>query len=180
MVLGQTALQTASSRNRQKTCLILSAGSTVASAPAKRINVDDAMATYLSTVAATWAHKTWLAYNLILNEFRKTCTKEYLDQIDKSDLTAFVVALKKAGQDDRTVANRLAGVVTFLRTHGIANVTPRHKYTEKKVRHTPSKNCVLSMPLRRTKSCRFGNSFLAQDFGGTKSLMPATPTLTSK
>jgi len=67
------------------------------------------MATYLSTVAATRAHKTWLAYNLILNEFRKSCTKEYLDQIDKIDLTAFVVALKKDGQDDRTVANRLAG-----------------------------------------------------------------------
>ena len=30
---------------------------------------------YLSTVAATRAHKTWLAYNLILNEFRKSCTK---------------------------------------------------------------------------------------------------------
>ena len=89
---------------------------------------------YLSTVAATRAHKTWLAYNLILNEFRKSCTKEYLDQIDKSDLTAFVVALKKHGQDDRTVANRLAGVVTFLRAHGVVTITLRHKYTEKKVK----------------------------------------------
>lgn len=71
---------------------------------------------------------------MILNEFRKSCTKEYLDQIDKSDLTAFVVAQKKAGQDDRTVANRLAGVVTFLRAHGLTNVTLRHKYTEKKVK----------------------------------------------
>jgi hypothetical protein len=53
------------------------------------------MGTYLSTVAATRAHKTWLAYNLILNEFRKSCTKEYLDQIEKSDLTAFVVALRR-------------------------------------------------------------------------------------
>jgi len=91
------------------------------------------MVTYLSTVDATRAHKTWLAYNLILNEFRKTCAKEYLGQIDKSDLTAFVVAQKKEGQDDRTVANRVAGVVTFLRAHGITNVTLRHKYTEKKV-----------------------------------------------
>jgi hypothetical protein len=72
--------------------------------------------------------------NLILNEFRKSCTKDYLDQIDKSDLTAFVVAQKKDGQDDRTVANRLAGVVTFLRAHGVVTVTLRHKYTEKKVK----------------------------------------------
>jgi len=117
-----------------KEAALLSALPAVASAPAKRINVNDAMATYLSTVDATRAHKTWLAYNLILNEFRKTCTKEYLDQIDKSDLTAFVVAQKKEGQDDRTVANRVAGVVTFLRAHGITNVTLRHKYTEKKVK----------------------------------------------
>jgi hypothetical protein len=53
------------------------------------------MATYLSTVDATRAHKTWLAYNLILNDFRKTRTKEHLDQIEKSDLTAFVVAQRK-------------------------------------------------------------------------------------
>jgi integrase/recombinase XerD len=55
-------------------------------------------------------------------------------KIDKGDLTAFVVAQKKAGQDDRTIANRVAGVVTFLRAHGITNVTLRHKYTEKKVK----------------------------------------------
>jgi hypothetical protein len=114
-----TNLTAALAARATKEAALLSAVSTVASAPAKRINGDDAMATYLTTVAATRAHKTWSAYNLILNEFHKTCTVEYLDQIDKSDLTAFVVAQKKAGQDDRTVANRLAGVVTFLRAHGI-------------------------------------------------------------
>ena len=73
--------------------------------PCKTDQRGPAMGTYLSTVAATRAHKTWLAYNLILNEFRKTCAKEYLEQIDKSELTALVVAQKKDGQDDRTVAN---------------------------------------------------------------------------
>ncbi|MGA2875728.1 MAG: hypothetical protein ABSE82_09340 [Nitrososphaerales archaeon] len=84
-----------------KEAALLSAVPAAASAPAKRVNVDDAMATYLSTIVATRAHKTWLAYNLILNEFRKTCAKENIDQIDKADLTAFVVAQKKGGQDDR-------------------------------------------------------------------------------
>jgi integrase/recombinase XerD len=132
--LDVTNLNAALAARATKEAALLSAVPSAASAPAKRINVDDAMAAYLSTVAATRAHKTWLAYNLILNEFRKTCTKEYLDQIDKSDLTAFVVAQKKDGQDDRTVANRVAGVVTFLRAHGVVTVTLRHKYTEKKVK----------------------------------------------
>ncbi|MCU1308381.1 MAG: integrase family protein [Acidobacteriaceae bacterium] len=104
------------------------------SRPAKRINVDDAISGYLRTVAATLAHKTWLAYSLALTEFRKACTKEWLDQIDRSDLTALVMAQKQDGQDDRTVANRVSGVVTFLRAHGNVTVTLRPKYTEKKVK----------------------------------------------
>jgi site-specific recombinase XerD len=88
--------------------------------------VDDAIGAYLTTVAAIRAHNTWLAYNLALSKFRKSCTKPYVDQIDKSDLTAFVVARKRGGQDDRTVSNRVGGVVTFLRAHGITG-TLRHK-----------------------------------------------------
>jgi len=132
--LDVTNLTAALAARATKEAALLSAVPTAASTATKRINVDDSMDSYLSTVAATRAHKTWLAYNLILNEFRKSCTKEYLDQIDKSDLTAFIVALKKEGQDDRTVANRVAGVVTFLRAHGVVSVTLRHKYTEKKVK----------------------------------------------
>ena len=117
-----------------KEAALLSEVPTAASSPAKRIKLDDAIATYLSTVAATLAHRTWLAYNLALKTFRESCAKERLDEIDKNDLTGFVVALKKDEQDDRTVANRVANVVTFLRAHGIVTVTLRHKYSEKKVK----------------------------------------------
>jgi len=117
-----------------KEAALLSEAPKAESPSAKRIKVEDAIATYLGTVAATRAHKTWLAYNLILNTFRDSCSKQHLDEIDKNDLTAFVVALKKDKQDDRTVANRVAGVVTFLRAHGIVTVTLRHSYTEKKVK----------------------------------------------
>ena len=65
------SLTSALAARATKEAALLSALPAVASAPAKRINVNDAMATYLSTVDATRAHKTWLAYNLILNEFRK-------------------------------------------------------------------------------------------------------------
>jgi hypothetical protein len=46
----------------------------VALPSAKRIRLEDAIANYLGTVAATRAHKTWLAYNLILNTFRESCS----------------------------------------------------------------------------------------------------------
>jgi hypothetical protein len=132
--LHVTDLNAALAARATKEAALLVEAPTVASASGKRINVDDAIATYLTTVSATRSHKTWLAYNLMLNEFRQSCSKGYVDQIDKGDLTGFVVAQKKAGQDDRTVANRIAGVVTFLRVHGIITVTLRHKYTEKSVK----------------------------------------------
>jgi hypothetical protein len=111
-------------RATREAALLMDAPNPV-STPAKRINVNDGIATYLTTVSAMRAHKTWLAYNLALNEFRKSCSKDHLDQIDKADLTAFVVAQKKAGQDDRTVSNRVGAVVTFLRANGIVTVTLR-------------------------------------------------------
>jgi hypothetical protein len=82
-----------------KEAALLSEAPKAASPSAKRIKLEDAIATYLGTVAATRAHKTWLAYNLMLNTFRDSCSKQHLDEIDKNDLTAFVVALKKAKQD---------------------------------------------------------------------------------
>jgi integrase/recombinase XerD len=132
--LHVTNLNAALAARATKEAELLSEAPKVISLPRNRILVDDAIATYLTTVAATRAHKTWLAYNLILNSFRESCLKARVDEIDKSDLTAFVVAQKRDGQDDRTVANRVAGVVTFLRANGVTTVTLRHKYVEKKVK----------------------------------------------
>jgi integrase/recombinase XerD len=132
--LAVANLNAALAARATKEAALLTDVAATAKASVKRVNVDDTITVYLNNVAATRAHKTWLAYTLMLNGFRKSCSKQYLDQIDKGDLTAFVVALKKEGQDDRTVANRVAGVVTFLRAHGIVTVTVRHKYTEKKVK----------------------------------------------
>jgi hypothetical protein len=75
--LDVTNLNAALAASATKEATLLSAVSTVASAPAKRINMDDAMATYLSTVAATRAHKTWSAYNLILGSNRGYCSFAY-------------------------------------------------------------------------------------------------------
>jgi len=117
-----------------KEAALLSATPSAAPTPAQRLTFEAASESYLDTIAATRAHKTWLAYTLMLKLFRQSCRKEFLDQIDKSDLSAFEVMQKKDKQDDRTVANRIAGVVTFLRFHEIKTITIRHVYTEKKVR----------------------------------------------
>jgi integrase/recombinase XerD len=128
-------LTTALAARAIKEAALLTEQPYAANASAKRVGIDDAIAAYLSTIAATKKHRTLLAYTLATSDFRKVCpAKEWLGQIDKSDLTAYVVALKNDGQDDHTIANRVGNVVTFLRAQGITNVTLRHKYTEKKVK----------------------------------------------
>jgi integrase len=77
--------------------------------------VDDEIATYLGN-AAKLASKTYKAYKCTLGLFRKSCSKQYVHQITKQDLQAFDTDLMKEGQDDRTRANYVGHVVTFLRT----------------------------------------------------------------
>jgi integrase/recombinase XerD len=128
-------LSTALAARALKEAALLAEQPSAADAPAKRVGIDDAIAIYLANTAATKKHRTLLAYSLATSDFRKVCaSKEWIDQIDKSDLIAQVVALKRDGQDDHTIANRVSNVVTFLRAQGITNLTLRHKYTERKVK----------------------------------------------
>jgi hypothetical protein len=64
-------------------------------APAKRVGIDDAITVYLSDTAATKKHRILLAYTLATCESRKSCNKQFLDEIAKQDLTDFVVFQKK-------------------------------------------------------------------------------------
>jgi integrase len=76
--------------------------------------VDDEIATYLVN-AAKLAPKTYKAYKYTLGLFRKSCSKQYVHQITKQDLQAFDTDLMKEGEDDRTRANYVGHIVTFLR-----------------------------------------------------------------
>jgi hypothetical protein len=116
-----------------KKAALLKAQSSPAKATVKRIAIDDAISVYLSNTAATKKHRTLLAYTLATGEFRKSCTKQFLDELTKQDLTDFVVAMKKQGLADRTIDNRLTDLGTFLHANNVA-LSLHQSYTEKKVR----------------------------------------------
>ena len=116
-----------------KEAAFLTEESSPAEAPPKRIDIDQAVSVYLSNTAATKKHRTLLAYTLASGEFRKSCTKQFLDELTKQDLTDFVVAMKKQGLADRTIDNRLTDLGTFLHANNVA-LSLHQSYTEKKVR----------------------------------------------
>jgi integrase/recombinase XerD len=93
----------------------------------------DAVERYTARVKAMKAKRTGETYSCALNGFLNSCSKAYLDEVRADDLENFQVRLRSQGQSDRTAANRVGRVVTFLRKHGIQNVTIRPGYLRKKV-----------------------------------------------
>jgi integrase len=84
--------------------------------------------------ASNNSRKTWRGYTYSLGQFRLSCAKTFLDEIDKTDLGAYVAAMRLAGLSDRTAHNRVSDVVAFLRYFDITNVRLKVAYTEKVVR----------------------------------------------
>src|SRR5438046_217286 len=93
----------------------------------------DAVEQYTARVRAMKAKRTAETYSCALTGFLKSCNKIYLDEIRVDDLENFQVRLRSQGQSDRTAANRVGQGITFLRKHGIQNVSVRPGYMRKKV-----------------------------------------------
>lgn len=84
-----------------------------------RVRLEDAADDFLAEVRTQRKHKTYLGYSGMLRDFLSSCTKAYLDQIERRDLIDFVAFLKskKRGSEsrdlsDRTIYNKFAMLST--------------------------------------------------------------------
>jgi hypothetical protein len=98
--------------------------------------LDSSIDAYLDSTAEHKSHKTWLAYSKARRGFYASCRCASLAAITLETLKAFVSKMRKENLSDRTIANRLANVVCFLKTHKI-DVSLTHPYVEKTVRALP-------------------------------------------
>src|SRR5712692_7615408 len=97
-----------------------------------RLTLDQAIDRYLRN-ASTKSPRTFHGYTYTMKQFRESCQKQFLDEINKQDLYDFVTYLRVRGLGDRTIHNRVEEVVGLLRHYDIMNVTIRVKHTEKKI-----------------------------------------------
>ena len=78
--------------------------------------------------------KTLAAYTTALNYFTESCTKQYLEDIDRKDLLKFSAFLRDAKeQSPRSCWNKFANVMSFLKTNGIRGLVGKNdwpRYTE--------------------------------------------------
>jgi hypothetical protein len=107
--------------------------------------LDTSIKCYLSTGKAAekdWRKHTIQCYTLALDLFRKSCSKEFVDEIDGDDLRSFKVYLRQQETSarkkiaPRTVYNHFNNVVSFLNSCGRRNLVSQNEwptYEEKEV-----------------------------------------------
>jgi integrase len=92
----------------------------------KRRRIDAAIADYLSEVRLTKKPKTDNAYTGSLDYFTKSCTKTYLDEIERKDMLQFHAYLRnEAKLAPRTCWNKFANVMSFLKWAGLTGITKK-------------------------------------------------------
>jgi hypothetical protein len=110
-----------------------------------RLSIDGAVEQYFKNLHSQGKDpKTIRAYEVAVEEFRKSCTKEFLHEIGKQDLIDFMGFLRKqpaklrkngtprkprrSGDPNRTYFNKVNNVVIFLSAHGINRLLKKSEY----------------------------------------------------
>ena len=85
-----------------------------------RRSLSVAIIEYLSDVKLTKKPKTLAAYTTALSYFQESCTKIYLDEIERRDLLKFAAFLRdEKEQAPRSVWNKFLNVVSFLKAEAV-------------------------------------------------------------
>ena len=93
-----------------------------------RHTIDAAIAQYLADTGVQKEPRTLAAYRIALTQFRESCAKTYLEELERRDLLNFVAFLRKSRKKngelfgDRTVYNRFENIVTFLKEYGVKGI----------------------------------------------------------
>jgi integrase len=83
----------------------------------ERLLLTDAVTEYLAEIKAHKSAKTLSAYAKALEYFQQSCTKTFVDSIDRKDLLAFKTYLEdEKNQSDRSVWNKFSAVMGFLKS----------------------------------------------------------------
>ena len=79
-----------------------------------------AITEYLEEIKLGRKDKTYAAYNLSLRYFAESCSKMYVDEIERKDLLKFAAFLRdEKEQAPRTCWNKFANVISFLKAQGV-------------------------------------------------------------
>jgi len=110
-----------------------------------RPTIEDAVKQYFKNLHSQGKDpKTVRAYTVAVDEFRESCSKQFIDEIGKQDLIDFMGWLReqppklrkdntprkprRSGDSNRTYFNKVNNVVIFLSAHGINRLLKKSEY----------------------------------------------------
>ncbi len=104
--------------------------------PASRTTIADAVTTYFQNLIAQGKDpKTIRTYRVAVDGFVASCSKTYIDQIEKQDLFDYMTWLRrqpatkrKHSNPDRTYNNKLSHTVIFLKAFGKERLLKKSEY----------------------------------------------------
>jgi integrase len=99
-----------------------------------RVRISEAVEEYLSEVKESRKPKTHSAYKTALDHFVASCSKTYMDEIDRKDLLRYAAVLRNDKKlSARTVHNNFVNLMSFLKANGIRGLVGKKdwpKYVE--------------------------------------------------
>lgn len=109
--------------------------------PDKRL-LSDCISLYMDEVREHRSHKTYAAYSTTLRSFAQAIPREFIEDIAREDVLAYVAWLRKRGNAPRTMRNRVDFLHVFLHRFDIPTLLrkkDRPQFTRKQVRaYSPS------------------------------------------
>lgn len=103
----------------------------------KRRKIATVAASYLEEIQMSKSKSTFNAYTTALEYFQESCTKVYMEDIDRMDMIRFAAFLRDhKDQAPRSVSNKFENMMTFLKAHGVTGLIRKGdwpKYVEEDV-----------------------------------------------
>lgn len=92
-----------------------------------RLRICSAIDDFLEDIQLSRQRKTWIGYQLSLRYFQESCKKKFLVEIKRKDLLPFIAFLRNTKKlSRRTVHNKFADVLAFLRLQGVPKLIGKH------------------------------------------------------
>ena len=88
-----------------------------------------AIADYLEEIKLGRKDKTYVAYDLSLRYFAESCSKIFVDEIERKDLLKFAAFLRdEKEQAPRTCWNKFANIMSFLKAQGVRGLVGKNDW----------------------------------------------------
>src|SRR6516165_2277857 len=127
--VGTNAQEAAARRDQKQVELAAKNSGLVVQEEATKQSLRIAIAHYLEEIKLTKKPKTYAAYSTALEYFVESCSKVYLEDVERKDLLKFHAFLRdEKEQSARSCWNKFGNVMSFLKAQGVRGLAKKNDW----------------------------------------------------